>query len=83
MPTYYHTVTIKNNKKLEHWHETKEEALDHLRQLVAEEVFGSVLTGNKGVGFQKKVQMLVEAIPQYEEKCITLEDHIKEYIQNK
>lgn len=74
------TVSIKNSKKYENYHETKDAAVEFLRKEAAEEVFTPVLNGGKGLGMRMRIEKLVEAIPVYEEKCITLEEKIQEYV---
>lgn len=73
----WRTVHVKNNNKVEKFHETEENAQTYLKQQIAVELFAPVLS--KGLNNELRLQRLVDLIPEYEIKIAGIDEFIEEF----
>lgn len=78
----WRSVHVKNNNKVEKFHDSEELAKTYLQEQIAEEHFAPILNG-KGMSYALRIHKLVELIPEYYEKIAVIDDSIQEFIPHK
>lgn len=74
----WRSIHVANNKKVEKFHNSQEEAEAYWKAQIADDHFAPVF-GMKGITNGLRAQKLVELIPEYEIKIAGMEDHITEF----